>query len=102
MKDGLSLANIEDRRRFHKENFDGKTQPRWLSDRNGDGTRDWRDPVVQKEGAFRLTDLDGDGTADQVQTLGEYHTEVTGSVSGVMAVGGNVFLRASEKLSSPS
>ena len=46
--------------------------------------------MVQKDGAFRLTDLDSDGTADQLQTLGEYYTEATGSAAGVMAVGGVV------------
>ena len=93
VKDDLSFAHIEDRRRFYKAGFKGLFARGWQpADRNGDGMRDWRDLMVQKDAAYQLADTDGDGKADQVKTLGEYHTEVTGIAAGVLAVGADVYV----------
>ena len=93
VKDDLSFEHIEDRRKFYKAGFKGLFARGWQpADRNGDGARDWRDLTVQKDAAFQFTDTDGDGKADRVKTLGEYHTEVTGIAAGVLAVGNDVYV----------
>ena len=46
VKKDLSLTTVEERRAWYREYLTGKN---WIPDRNGDGTRDWRDLTVQKD-----------------------------------------------------
>ena len=91
VKKDLSLTTVEERRAWYREYLTGKS---WLPDRNNDGVRDWRDLTVQKDSVVQVADRDGDGTAEAMRTLGEYHTEVTGIAAGVLAAGSDVFVAA--------
>lgn len=85
--ESISLQNIEEKRAFlHKtlspENSD---KNEWLTDVNGDGSRDWRDMTVEMEHVYRLEDTDGDGLADFSQLMVEdFNDEVTDIAGGVL------------------
>ncbi|MFT5105342.1 MAG: quinoprotein glucose dehydrogenase, partial [Pseudoalteromonas tetraodonis] len=91
VKKDLSLLTVEDRRLWYKGHLTGQN---WLPDRNSDGTRDWRDLMVQRDKVLQLGDTDGDGKAEAIRIMKEYHSEVTGIVAGVLAVGDDVFVAA--------
>ncbi|MEM7385518.1 MAG: discoidin domain-containing protein, partial [Verrucomicrobiota bacterium] len=91
VKKDLSFQTVEERRAFYREYL---TDQPWLVDRNGDGTKDWQDLTVQKDKVTRVSDLDGDGSAESIRILGEYHSEVTGIAAGVLAVEKDVFVAA--------
>lgn len=91
VKKDLSLSTVEERRAWYREYLTGK---KWIPDRNGDGTRNWKDLTVQKDSVIRVADEDGDGKGETIRTLDEYHTEVTGIAAGVLAVGSDVFVAA--------
>jgi len=91
VKKDLSLSTVEERRAWYREYLTGK---KWIPDRNGDGTRNWKDLTVQKDSVIRVADEDGDGKGETLRTLDEYHTEVTGIAAGVLAVGSDVFVAA--------
>ena len=91
VKKDLSLTTVEERRAWYREYLTGKN---WVPDRNGDGTRDWRDLTVQKDQAVRVVDTDGDGRGETVRVLDEYHSEVTGIAAGILAVDDAVFVAA--------
>lgn len=91
VKKDLSLSTVEERRAWYREYLTGK---KWIPDRNGDGTRNWKDLTVQKDSVIRVADEDGDGKGETIRTLDEYNTEVTGIAAGVLAVGSDVFVAA--------
>lgn len=91
VKKDLSLTTVEERRAWYRDYLTGKN---WIPDRNGDGTKDWRDLTVQKDSVVQVSDKDGDGKGEAIRTLDEYHTEVTGIAAGVLAVGSEVFVAA--------
>ena len=91
VKTDLSFETVEDRRKYYREHLTGKS---WLPDRNKDGVRDWNDLTVQKDSLVQVADIDGDGSAESIRVVGEFHTEVTGITAGVQAVGGDVFVTA--------
>src|SRR5690554_5148746 len=85
--ESISLQTIEEKRAFlHKtlspENSD---KNEWLTDVNGDGSRDWQDMTVEMEHVYRLEDKDGDGLADFTQLMVEdFKDEVTDIAGGVL------------------
>src|SRR5690606_18206327 len=93
--ESISLQTIDDKRAFlHKvlspENSD---KNEWLTDVNGDGSRDWRDMTVEKERVYRLEDTDGDGLADFSQLMVEdFHDEVTDIAGGVLSYNDDLFV----------
>ena len=89
VKKDLSLTTVDERRAWYRDYLSGKE---WVPDRNRDGLRDWRDLTVQKDNVTRVSDVDGDGLADSLRILNEYHSEVTGIAGGVLAVGSDVFV----------
>ncbi|MFL2478632.1 MAG: hypothetical protein ACJ0K4_03680 [Verrucomicrobiales bacterium] len=91
VKQDLSFQTVDERRTYYREKLTGKS---WIPDRNNDGKKDWKDLTVQKDMVYQVSDKDGNGSADGVKVLGEYHTEVTGIAGGVLAVGEDVFVAA--------
>ncbi len=81
----LSLTTVEERRAWYREDFTGAG---WLPDRDGDGTRDWRDLTVQRDRVVRVRPH---GSVEEVDA---FHSEVTGIAAGVLAVGADLFVAA--------
>jgi quinoprotein glucose dehydrogenase len=94
--DDLSFRSVEQRRAFlHRVLSPSRSAENesWLEDRNGDGSRDWRDLRVDRERVLRVIDADGDGVADSLNVFAEFPaTEITGTGGGVLVhPGGDVF-----------
>lgn len=93
--ESISLQTIDEKRAFlHKvlspENSD---KNEWLTDVNGDGSRDWRDMTIEKERVYRLEDTDGDGLADFSQLMVEdFHDEVTDIAGGLLSYNDDLFV----------
>lgn len=97
----ISLQTVEDRRKFlHTElSPENSSRNEWLTDVNGDSSRDWRDLTVEKENVYRLVDLNGDGVADQSQlVVDDFHDEVTDVAGGVLADGDDLFVAVAPDL----
>ncbi|TWT39229.1 PVC-type heme-binding CxxCH protein [Blastopirellula retiformator] len=63
-----------------------------VDDMNVDGVKDWRDLMVLSEQIHRLEDMDGDGTADKIETYADdFRTEITGIAAGVLWHDGDVY-----------
>lgn len=95
MTPSISLATVEDRRKFLHETFapEKSDENTWLPDLNGDSLHDWRDLTVEKEQILRIEDTDNDGTADQSYVFAEgFHTEVTDVAGGLLVDGDDYFL----------
>ncbi len=93
--ESISLQSIEDKRAFlHKIlSPENSKQNEWLKDLNGDSSHDWKDMTVEKENIFRLTDVNGDGVADQSQlVVDDFHDEVTDVAGGVLSEGNDLFV----------
>lgn len=91
----IQLQTVEDKRAFlHKElSPENSKRNTWLKDMNGDSSHDWRDMTVEKEHIVRLRDLNGDGIADQQQTvMDDFHDEVTDVAGGVLAEGKDLYV----------
>jgi quinoprotein glucose dehydrogenase len=91
----IQLQTIEDKRAFlHRElSPENSAKNKWLTDVNGDSSRDWRDMTVEKENIYRLKDTDGDGVADQSQlVVDDFHDEVTDVAGGVLKAGDDLFV----------
>ena len=57
----------------------------WLTDRNEDGSHDWRDLMTLKERVYRIVDTDGDRIADESTVFYEgFNEEFNGVIAGVM------------------
>ncbi|MEX0601472.1 MAG: HEAT repeat domain-containing protein, partial [Rhodothermales bacterium] len=71
----------------------------WLPDHNGDGSRDWRDLMVNTERLYRLTDRDGDGVADRSEKLVEgFNTPVSDVLGGLLLHDGDIYLSSAPVL----
>jgi quinoprotein glucose dehydrogenase len=101
MTPSLAFRTVEDRRDFLRrtlapERSDLNT---WLEDVNQDGSRDWRDLLVNKERVLRLEDTDGDGYADRSTLLIEdFHSEVTDVAGGLLVHGNDIYVAVSPDL----
>ena len=93
--DDVSFTSVEDKKAFyHSELAPGKMRsPRGgLTDRNRDGSIDWKDLTNTTERIYQLRDTDGDGTADKMTVFAEgFNTEVTGIAAGVLYHDGWVY-----------
>ncbi len=93
--DDVSFTSVEDKKAFyHSELAPGKMRsPRGgLTDRNRDGSIDWKDLTDTTERIYQLRDTDGDGTADKMTVFAEgFNTEVTGIAAGVLYHDGWVY-----------
>ena len=93
--DDVSFTSVEDKKAlYHSELAPGKMRsPRGgLTDRNRDGSIDWKDLTEPTERIYQLRDTDGDGTADKMTVFAEgFNTEVTGIAAGVLVHDGWVY-----------
>ena len=93
--DDVSFTSVEDKKAFyHRELAPGKMRtPRGgITDRNRDGSIDWKDLTDTTERIYQLRDTDGDGTADKMTVFAEgFNTEVTGIAAGVLYHDGWVY-----------
>jgi putative membrane-bound dehydrogenase-like protein len=93
--ESIKLQNVEDKRNFLRrvlapENSDKNT---WLEDSNHDGSHDWRDMTVKKEQIFSVSDVSGDGVADETQlVIEDFHEEITDAAGGVLKHGDDLFV----------
>ncbi len=92
----VALSSVQEKSDFLKQKLaiggDQTSQAKRVQDLNQDGQFDWRDLRVVSEAIYRLTDDDGDGTADQIVTFAEgFNSEVTGIAAGVLAHGDKVY-----------
>jgi quinoprotein glucose dehydrogenase len=97
----ISLQTVEDRRKFlHTELApENSERNKWLTDVNGDGSRDWRDLTVETEHIYKLVDIDGDGVADRSQlVVNDFHDEVTDVAGGVLAHGNDLYVAVAPDL----
>ncbi len=93
--ESISLQTIEDKRAFlHKIlSPENSKKNEWLKDLNGDSSHDWKDMTIEKENVFRMTDVNGDGVADQSQlVVDDFHDEVTDVAGGVLSDGDNLYI----------
>ncbi len=91
----IQLQTVEEKRAFlHKElSPENSKKNTWLKDLNGDSSHDWKDLTVEKEHVFRLEDINGDGVADQSQSLvDDFHDEVTDVAGGVLVDQDNLYI----------
>lgn len=82
----VAFRSVEDRRQFlQRELAPEKSQTNtWLTDRNKDGSHDWRDLAVEKEEVLLVEDRTGDGRADRAQVfLRDFGDEVTDVLGGI-------------------
>jgi glucose/arabinose dehydrogenase len=93
--DDVSFTSVEEKKAFyHTELAPGKMRaPRGgITDRNRDGSIDWKDLTDTTERIYQLRDTDGDGTADKMTVFAEgFNTEVTGIAAGVLYHDGWVY-----------
>ena len=90
----IAMQTVEDRRKFLLRELspDSSEVNDWLVDLNKDGSRDWRDIVIQKEQIFRLEDTDGDGYANTSQLYSEgYDDIVSDCMGGLEIIGDQVY-----------
>lgn len=90
----IRLQTIEDKREFlHKTlSPENSSKNTWLDDLNNDGSHDWKDMTIEKEHVYRLSDVSGDGIADQSQlVIEDFNDEVTDAAGGVMKHGDDLF-----------
>jgi len=82
--ESISLQTIEEKRAFLRKVLSPENSDKneWLTDVNGDGSRDWRDMTVEMEHVYRLEDKDGDGLADFSQLMVEDFKDETTDIAG--------------------
>ena len=101
MVPSITFKDIEDKRTFYHNVLapERSAQNEWLQDRNGDGSRDWRDLTADKEGLYRLEDTDGDGIADRsTLILEDFNDLVSDVLHGVLAYKDDLFVTISPDL----
>lgn len=93
--DDVGLEGPADKQAFfHAQMPSGGPEPKKkrVDDMNKDGVKDWHDLTVLSEKIHRLEDVDGDGTADKIETYADgFQTEITGIAAGVLWHDGDVF-----------
>ncbi len=97
----ISLQTVEDKRKFLRTELapENSHKNTWLTDVNGDSSRDWRDMTVERENVFRLEDMNGDGVADRSQlVVDDFHDEVTDVGGGVLADGDDLYVAVAPDL----
>ena len=97
----LGLTSIEEKRAFLHETLspERSDENTWQPDLNQDGSRDWRDLMVESEVVWRIQDTDGDGRADVSDVFAEgFQSDVTGVAAGVLAHDGDVYLTVAPDL----
>ena len=80
-----TLKTVEDLLAFYRRELapERSAQNPWLPDRNGDGSRDWRDLTPLKERLYRIQDTDGDGIADFSRIMVEgFNADPTYDIAG--------------------
>jgi len=97
----ISFKTVEDRRAFlHKElSPENSKKNLWLDDLNKDSSHDWKDLTIEKEHVYKLVDSDGDGIADQSQSLvDDFHDEVTDVAGSALKDGDNLYVAVAPDL----
>jgi putative membrane-bound dehydrogenase-like protein len=97
----IGFRTVEDRRNFLRSELapERSDSNAWFADLNGDGSRDWRDLLVEKEQIIRLEDTNRDGIADSSRViLDDFHTEVTDVAGGILVRGDDIYLAVSPDL----
>ncbi|MCG7855902.1 HEAT repeat domain-containing protein [Flavihumibacter sediminis] len=97
----ISLQTVEDKRKFLRTELapENSHKNQWLTDVNGDSSRDWRDMTVERENVFRLEDMNGDGVADRSQlVVDDFHDEVTDVGGGVLSDGDDLYVAVAPDL----
>jgi putative heme-binding domain-containing protein len=90
----IRLQTIEEKREFLRRTLSPQNSSKntWLEDVNNDGSHDWKDMTIEKEHVYKVTDVSGDGIADQSQlVVDDFHEEVTDAAGGVMKHGDDLF-----------
>jgi glucose/arabinose dehydrogenase len=93
--ESISLKDVEEKRAFLRKVLapENSSKNTWLTDVNGDSSRDWRDMTVEKEHVYRVEDTDGDGYADKTQmVVDDFNTEITDAAGGVLKHGDDLFV----------
>jgi putative membrane-bound dehydrogenase-like protein len=101
MVESIGLRTVEDRRNFlHRalapERSDSNA---WFADLNGDGSKDWRDLLVEKDQVIRLEDADSNGVADHSRVMiDDFNTEISDVAGGILVQGDDIYLGISPDL----
>ena len=98
MVPSIIFTDVEDKRAFYQRILapEKSAQNQWLKDWNKDGSRDWHDLTVHKEGLYRLEDTNGDGIADASQhILEDFNDLVTDVAHGVLSYKNDLYLTVS-------
>ena len=93
--ESIALKDVEEKRAFLRKVLapENSSKNTWLTDVNGDSSRDWRDMTVEKEHVYRVEDTDGDGYADKTQmVVNDFNTEITDAAGGVLKHGDDLFV----------
>jgi putative heme-binding domain-containing protein len=101
MVPSITFKDIEDKRAFYHNVLapERSAQNEWLKDRNGDGSRDWRDLTADKEALYRIEDTDNDGFADKsTVVLEDFDDLVSDVLHGVLAYKDDLFVTISPDL----
>jgi quinoprotein glucose dehydrogenase len=101
MVPSIAFKDVEDKRAFYQRVLapENSAKNEWLIDWNKDGSRDWRDLAVHKEGVYRVEDTNGDGIADLSQhILEDFNDLVTDVAHGVLAYKNDLYLTISPDL----
>jgi quinoprotein glucose dehydrogenase len=101
MTPSLAFRTVDDRRDFLRHTLAPERSEinTWLDDLNQDGSRDWRDLLVNKERVLRLEDTHDDGFADRSTLLIEdFHEDVTDVAGGLLVHGNDVYVAVSPDL----
>ena len=101
MVSSITFRDVEDKRAFYLRELapERSAQNQWLTDYNGDGSRDWRDLTVHKERLYRIEDTNADGLADFSQLILEDFNDVVSDVAhGVLAYNDELYLTVSPDL----
>ncbi|MGB3585322.1 MAG: HEAT repeat domain-containing protein [Tunicatimonas sp.] len=89
--ESIQLQNVEERRSFLRKVLapENSDQNEWLPDVNEDGSRDWRDLMIEKEKIYRVEDASGDGLADKTQLVVDGFNDEIDDVMGAVLVNGD-------------
>lgn len=88
-------TTVEERKEFLRRELSPEfsSANEWLGDMNKDGTRDWRDLLVEDDEIYRISDRSGDGLADKSERFtwipSSEETDIAGTV---MEFDGDVFV----------